>query len=304
MEKIRQLDNHLHLYIGTFDIQIIHIPMEEESFNLPEKARPFLVKNPGFSRSKEIEYFIDLEDSFMEPISEPVAGFDDGPFPYRIYSEPSGDFLWIRKNKFGEIQLAYRIAEDWGIWRLVADNSGTVGSNSFAELAYIFAYSVLPWNGIVFHGVVMEWQGMGIIVCAHSGVGKSTHTRMWRDNENARILNGDRALCCKEGDQWFAYGAPWCGSSEEYCNRKVPLMAVVILEQAEFNEVKVIAPLKGAMELIQLAFAPAWDANSMNLTLDTIDNIVQKIPVLKLRCKPDMEAVAVLKTEISRIYNK
>ena len=67
------------------------------------------------------------------------------------------------------------------------------------------------------HGVLMEWQGKGIILTASSGTGKTTHARLWREYENALIINGDRVLIRKEEGQWYAFGTPWSGSSGGMC---------------------------------------------------------------------------------------
>lgn len=301
MSRIIITDKRLQLSIGVFTIHISQRLSYNKLYYLPDSAEQFLDSKDMDTPELNINYTIQLEDSFQELEDTPAAGFDDGPYPYRIYRISSDSFLWIRKNKYNEIQVAFRISNDWTSWSLVADNSKSSGSNSFTELAYIFAYSILNKGGILFHGVVMEWRGMGIIVCAHSGVGKTTHTSMWRDNENALILNGDRALCCREDDRWYTYGAPWSGSSGENRNRRVELGVVVILEQAKTNEVSVLSPLQGALELIPLAFAPDWEEKLINCALDTIDNIARSIPVLKLRCRPDLEAVAILKAELEKL---
>lgn len=301
MSQIIQSSKHLNLFVGAYTIQILLQPDDQITYYLPCSAEHFLNSNAIHTPGWDIKYVIQLESSFLEPTDVPVAEHDNGPEPYRIYRINSGDYLWIRKYNNSKIKLVYRVSEDWSRWRLLIDNSGNLGNDSFDELAYIFAYSILNKGGILFHGVVMEWQGMGIIVCAHSGVGKSTHTRMWRDNENAIILNGDRALCCKQESKWYTYGAPWCGSSQEYKNCRAELVAVVILEQYDVNQVSILSPLQGAMELVQLAFAPIWEERLFSGSLDAIDNIVQKVPVYKLKCKPEFEAVTVLKAELEKL---
>lgn len=298
------LEKTQKLSIGIYSIYIKNLT-NGELYYLPDSAKEFLCTKEYLSTKDtyiseyNINYTIQFEE-IVEPDYAPKTRFDDGPFPYIIYQVPSGDFLWIRKNKYNMILLAYLISSDWSTWRLVTDNSESNGDHSFAELAYIFAYSILNKGGILFHGVVMEWQGMGVIVCAHSGVGKTTHTSMWRDNENAQIHNGDRALCCKEENRWYAYGAPWCGSSNEYTNHKVPLKAIVVLEQAVLNEVVVLSMLAGTLEIIQLAFAPTWEDKLMICSLNHIDDIIKNVVVLKLKCRADLDAVAVLKTELEK----
>lgn len=287
------------LSIGKYTIIISNNMQDTYMCYLPQSANKFLIHEENKSQST-INYSIDLKASFSEPTENMIAGYQEGPCPYSVYRLSCGDYLWIRKNYFGEIHLAYQISKDWSSWKLIIDKSNNYGMDSFSELAFIFPYSILNKGGILFHGVVMEWNHMGIIVCAHSGVGKTTHTRMWRDKEGALILNGDRALCCKYENKWIAYGAPWCGSSDEYLNRSVELKMVVILEQAKENVGIMLSPLEGAFELLKLTFAPTWEENLINHTLDNINSIVQNIPVLKLKCNPEIEAVNVLKAEIKK----
>ena len=56
-----------------------------------------------------------------------------------------------------------------------------------------------------------------------------------QDHKNALILNGDRCLCRKKHDVWYAYGMPWSGSSGEYINRRVPISCIVCLNRGLYN---------------------------------------------------------------------
>lgn len=301
MDKVLISDKQYYLSVGIFTIHLSNSSLGTDYY-LPERAEQFLCSTDRSDNNTcKIKYIIELYELFEEPKDTPIDGFDDSPYPYRIYQLDGKDYLWIRKNKFDEIKYVYQISHDWSTWQLIVDHSGSQGIDSFTELAYIFAYSILNKGGILFHGVVMDWLGFGIIVCAHSGVGKTTHTRMWRDNENAVILNGDRALCCKEDNRWYTYGAPWSGSSGENKNCRVALRAIVILEQAVTNQVIALTPLQGAMELMQLTFAPQWEEDLINCSLNSIDSISQSIPLYKLKCRPDLEAVAALKSELENL---
>lgn len=321
MNRILIRNNKQYLVVGTYVIEISNLKEESNDYYLPGSTEHFLYSSDTYSNHAEsnhtesnqadptlsdanewdFKYIIGPEEFFQEPKDNPIAEFREGQSPYIIYKLTSGDYLWIRKDKYDLIQLVYKISHDWSTWNLIIDNSGSLGEKSFGELAYIFSYSILKKGGIMFHGVVMEWNGIGVLICAHSKVGKTTHTRMWRDHEEAVILNGDRALCCKDGTSWFAYGAPWSGSSGEYRNQKTKLQAIVILEQSETNSISVLPPLKGALELIQLTFAPSWEEDLMNGSLDAIDDIVQNTLVLKLGCRPELDAVRVLKAGLEEL---
>lgn len=311
MDILKSVKQVIHiskvLSVGMYTIRIIGCCETEEGYELPDSATGFLEKLPNDKNKWDLVYILNPQEQVVLQASSaiPVAGYEDGPMPYRIFQESSGNYLWLRMNKDKSSCLEYRISGNWNVWELLYDSTLSSSSNYFEELAYIFPYSILNKGGIMFHGVVMEWKSMGIIICAHSGVGKTTHTRMWRDQEGALILNGDRALCCREETTWYTYGSPWNGSSGECINRKAGLKAIVLLEQAENNQILHLSRLQGAKELIPLAFAPAWEPELLNHALDSIDEITCGIPVFKLRCRPEEEAVSILKQELEKLrYEK
>lgn len=292
------------LSMGNYAIRLIGKYGEDTSYEVPDEASLFLVDGIADRSEWNILYFVIPQKEFEEPEGKPLAGFEEGPVPYRIYKEDNGNYLWVRKDKDKNNHLVYRISKNWRIWELLFDHTGGGSPDFFMELAYIFPYSVLNKQGIMFHGVVMEWNAMGIIVCAHSGVGKTTHTELWKTGEGAHILNGDRALCFRKNERWYTCGAPWNGSSMECMNKSVELRMIVILERSETNRVVQLTRRQAALELIALTFAPAWDQELMDHALDLIDGITRDITVLKLQCRPDYEAVSLLKQELIDINRK
>ncbi len=286
------------LIVGNYCIHINESLSTGQSFYLPDCADQF--KDNEGNHKSEWTILYDILPEKESPVTNaiPIAGFYSGPFPYQVSRMENGDIQWIRGKRDSEERLIYHISRDWSHWKLVEDNTKDNGNNSFNELAYIFGYSILNKGGVLFHGAVMEWQGVGIIISAYSGVGKTTHARMWRDYEDALILNGDRALCCKVEDQWYTYGAPWCGTSGEHIQRRVKLKAIVFLERASWNEAYHLSKIEGAKELLKHIFVPDWDTECINNALEGIDHIVQNIPILRLQCTADREAVEVLKKEL------
>ena len=47
--------------------------------------------------------------------------------------------------------------------------------------------------------------------------------------------------------------------------------------------------------------APTWEEKLMNNAVDMLQDMVENIPVYKLKCRPDLDAVKVLKTEIDKL---
>ena len=47
--------------------------------------------------------------------------------------------------------------------------------------------------------------------------------------------------------------------------------------------------------------APTWEKNLLNKAMDYLEDIVNEVPVYKLKCTPYIEAVEVLKKEIDKL---
>lgn len=238
-----------------------------------------------------------LELNLVEPDDSGALLFGSADFsvPTFLYRRENGGFDWLTQTPEGQSALSFRISPDWTKFTLYGDETQTDGAAAFREFGSLFSYAVLSRHACVLHGVVMEYDGMGVLVTAPSGTGKTTHTRMWRDRENALILNGDRALCRKRDGVWYAYGMPWAGSSGEYINRRAPISAIVTLRQAAENRVRRLPAFEGCVCLMQRIFAPVWRGTLQNRALDLTEELAAEIPMLELFCRPDYEAVDVLK---------
>lgn len=292
-----------YLKIGDYIINIEYNPTNLDFYYMPYSAEAFCFKQLEKDQSIDFKWKINLQDNYTLPKNKIYNGLGRDYKPLSIFKDNNDNISWVNKNLKDDINLLYFINKEWSNLEIIIDNTKTYGLDSFSNLSDIFSYSILPHDGIMLHGVIMEYNGKGIIVSASSGTGKTTHTRMWRDKKNALILNGDRALCRKKEGIWYTYGCPWSGSSGEYINRKVPIAAIVLLERGDENIVTEVSPFDGAKGIIPRVFAPLWDSNLINMALNTIDNIVSEIPILRLKCRPDLDAVEVLEKAIDRLEN-
>ena len=154
------------------------------------------------------------------------------------------------------------------------------------------------------HSVLMEYMGQAILLAAPSGTGKSTHSDIWSDSGLAHIINGDRTLCKKIGDQWTAFGIPWCGSSNICENKGFPISAVIVLEQHDINEIVRLEPLDALVRLLPNIEDPFWIPELYSKMLDCIDGIISELPIYLLRCRPDIDAVMTLKREMDRLLDE
>lgn len=291
------------LFIGQCILTCEHCVIENLTFNVPGKLDAFNSKKHD---EKLYNFIYNNDESFINEINNICGSLifseRNGFYHHEIYKIDTEGFIWIEKRTSkNEVILAYKINSNWNKWTLIHDMTKTNGRYAFEYLGKIFSYSVLNYGGLVLHGVLMEYNGKGIIISAPSGTGKTTHARMWRDIHNVLIINGDRALCSIENEKWTGYGMPWCGTSGEYINRKVPIEAIVVIEQDEENGVERLSPIEGFIHMMPNLTAPTWEESLMTKGIDQLKDMVENIPVFKLKCKPDEEAVEALKKEIDRL---
>lgn len=153
---------------------------------------------------------------------------------------------------------------------------------------------LLWFDALLLHASLVEWEGKGILFCAPSGTGKSTQAELWKTHLGGRILNGDRAGICCRGGVWEAWGLPYAGTSGIYCNSSVPVSAVVLLHQGPCNEISPVLPPDAFKFILPQCNARWWDVDFMDRLTGQISAFVDQVPVYRLDCKADVEAVELL----------
>lgn len=298
MEDNRIRKSPKYLTIGDFSIAFqkestnikMDIPFSGMAFYHPEE------------RACDFHFLIAAQET--DKHRELLWGSEEFAIPTFLYQRHDGQFDWITKQKDRSPGLSFRISRDWNQFVLYEDHTKTNGERAFHEFGSLFSYAVLNHHACVLHGVVMEYNGMGILVLASAGTGKTTHTRMWRDHKNALILNGDRCLCRKNDGVWYAYGMPWSGSSGEYINRRVPISCIVCLNRGLQNTVQPLSIFDGTISLMQRIFAPVWPGELQNQAFSYCEELASEIPVLDFYCRPDLESVEVLAQAIQSLGEK
>lgn len=154
---------------------------------------------------------------------------------------------------------------------------------------------LLQKGKIIFHASYIEWKEKGILFCGSSGVGKSTQAELWRKYEGALIINGDRALVGWEEGAWRTFGYPCCGSSGICINRTLPLSAIVLLEQGEENYIEQLTDGQKIRMLLAGSEHYLWCEKEMERIYQLSKEMIKEVPVVKLICRPNEEAVIVLK---------
>lgn len=153
---------------------------------------------------------------------------------------------------------------------------------------------MLEHGGIFLHASFVDAGGQAILFTAPKQTGKSTQAELWHRYRGAEIINGDRALVRKKNGKWFAWGAPYCGTSDICLNRELPIRAIVILSQANENAVQRVDVRRALAALLDGCTFDSWDAAQVEKVMDIFSEIISEVPFYHLACTPDEQAVKAL----------
>ena len=147
------------------------------------------------------------------------------------------------------------------------------------------------YDAFLLHGSVIECEGRGVAFLARSGVGKTTHTMLWKQvyGEQMRIINGDKPIVRFFDGIPYAYGTPWAGKEKFQCNARVPLTDICLIERSLENQVVQISPEECLNALMQQILVPA-DPQMAIRTLQLLDRLLSVCRIWIIRCNISQEA--------------
>lgn len=149
-------------------------------------------------------------------------------------------------------------------------------------------------DGFLMHGSAIEFDSRAYLFTAKSGVGKTTHTMLWKQEfgDAVGIINGDKPILRRVGDGFRVYGTPWSGKEHYNTNTSAPLGAICVIERGDHNECMRLGE-KDAVKAVMAQVMMPSDKSMMMLQLRLIDMLIKQVPVYKMICLPDAEAARV-----------
>ena len=168
---------------------------------------------------------------------------------------------------------------------------------SYNDMCYMesgvqFSTQLLKFNGFYLHSSAVELDGKAYLFSGPSGMGKSTHTRLWKSvfGEAAQVFNDDKPALRRIDGKWFAYGTPWCGKDRINQNKKVPLAGICFLKRGEENKIRRLEPKEAFPLLMSQTIRKFRKSESLDLLLENLNLLLKEIPIFELENKPVAEA--------------
>ncbi len=157
-----------------------------------------------------------------------------------------------------------------------------------------FYKKLIKFNGFMIHASCVSVDGNGYIFSADSGVGKSTHTSLWKEylGDRATIINDDKPAVRNIDGKFFVYGTPWSGKEDISCNIKSKVAALVFLERDTVCSIKRLAPSESVSRIMP-QMSRYLSKDSMDIQLGLLDEFLSDVPSYVLRCNPYIESAEI-----------
>lgn len=154
-----------------------------------------------------------------------------------------------------------------------------------------FAEALLEYDGFILHSSAVAYENNAYLFSADSGVGKSTHTSLWKQCFlGADVINDDKPALRLIDDVFYAYGTPFSGSTPINLNVRVPLKAICFIERSEKNSIERITNNAEIIKLILPQTLRHVGKDKADKLLIIIGKLIEKIPFYKLHCLPNEDA--------------
>lgn len=258
-------------------------------FSIEETHVPFLVPN-----DTQADLVLDCEVAPLRPLSGPVT-----------YS--AGRSWDLRRDEHGAETIVFRGGAEFGtdVWQLTLDSEfrhgklveapvmpdRAVRADGYPLLEYIVARLLARHEGALIHASTAIVNEGAYVFVGHSGAGKSTIASI-AESEGARIPTDDRTVLTIRNQQPMAWGTPWHGSLIRKSPEGAILRRMYLLQQAKDDRCEPLPPGRAVKELFVRLIQPRLHPTEVQLTLEVLERIVQRIPVAVLHFRPTPAAFA------------
>ena len=288
--------NRIILKIGKLNISLVGVDLSQ----LPENAKLFL--------SKDVTYDIEYK-FFFENLPQRIP-FNVSCKKDDIIVFSKTDFLESRLLIFPDYQMAYAYYEE------VDERHVSVYYNprciDFFNFDPVF-YSLLALErhlnkreSYILHCAYLDYNNKAYLFSGPSGIGKTTHTDLWSKHfpSTARVLNGDKCLIEKRGNEFYALGWPICGSSGICFNEERKIAAIILLQQTPENQEIIEKRIRHIQRIFEQLTVNYWNHTFVNNALTFAEEMTNSVTCCTYGCNMEDSAVTVLQQILQNKNNE
>ncbi len=220
---------------------------------------------------------------------------------FHYYQNSNGDEACFHIHD-GYFHAATILGENSGVCRYISVDwlKEEIDRGNHLENFFCIEKLLMKFDAMILHSCHIQKDGQAILFTAPSGTGKSTQGDLWKKYRDAEVINGDRTIIRKKDGIWYAYGAPFCGTSNIHLNRQAPIKAIVVLRQAPYDQVQLIQGRQAFSAIYSELTVNSWSAAYVQSALNWASALIEEINIYFFQCTKNASAVDVLE---QAIYN-
>ena len=298
----------------TYNKTMVYVPTLRQMLFLPPDMKgeySFCIGFSGFTIRFVVPTSVNLPQCFTELMCEDV---EEPTAEYRVClisaplcpdSEPvskEGD-AYIYVNDKGCLRIYSALTADDGcqVACLLSKN----GKNILYYPAKMWYYYRQYWHcthllcgelflmwqdAFLLHSSVVAVNGKAVLFSGPSNAGKSTQAALWAEHADADIINGDRCVIARKDGTFFGGGSPWSGTSDIFRSGQYPIAGIFILGKSHENRLRKLNA-EAFASLYSQTTVNSWDAEFVDKAFGFYSELLTKVPVYELVCRPDKDAV-------------
>lgn len=276
----------------------VSMPADEKGIALPS-YEPFAVD----AAASEQLFALKVDDTFYpSEKGELIGDFECGAADFGVYRLADGAYQMLISPPGGDYCGLLQTAPDFSTATIAT--RGDDGWRTFAvnnALMLMYAFASAETGTLLVHASVIKNDGKGYLFLGKSGTGKSTHSSLWLKHiAGSELLNDDNPVVRVDEDGATVYGSPWSGKTPCYKNDSAKIGAFVQIKQEPENRIKRNQPLQAFAVLLPSMSSMKWDKHVYGGVCDGVAQLVEKVPLYTLGCRPDKEAAEVCHAEVSK----
>ena len=269
----------LHIDITCDDSIVAYLP----------NLRPFVAE--GNCPSDKAICHIATGQTIAPEVAEPTLTSISNDKSIRLWLKPDECKLSLLIHPIGR---TYWLQADRRWQRVTIDcptnDESAAYVNDFIMIAFV--YSSALHGAATIHASSVAIEGAGCAFIGHSGIGKSTHSRLWlRHIDGTRLLNDDQPVVRILADGTTRiYGSPWSGKTDCYRNEGANLRALFFMEQSPENSATSLTALEIYQRLLKATSLVGRDTVTFKAISHTLATISSSVPGHLLKNSPTEEA--------------
>ena len=186
----------------------------------------------------------------------------------------------------------------------------------FHAIRHFFLFFAQRQGFFAIHSASILYRDQVWLFSGHSGMGKSTHTNLWKEQFGTKIINGDLNLIgWSNGEQTnigqsvdkpgskghpIVYGMPWCGTSGIASIKSYPLGGIVLLGRSDNDHFESLTNDQKIVRVMQRMISPVWTEDMLEANLECAAKLAKEVPIYYLLCTKEPSAAYVMKARIDK----